>query len=81
VTAVGASLASFVAGSHFQFGFVNGDFNFDVRAAFGESKATLILSGIALAAGLTGIGLALSRGAQTAIGGFGAWSNWHFGSS
>jgi len=68
VTGVGALLASFGAGSHFQFGFVNGDFNFDVRAAFGESRAALMLGVIALAAGLTGIGLALSRGAQSAIG-------------
>jgi phage shock protein C len=68
VTAVGALLASFGAGSHFQFGFTNGDFNFDVRVAFGESKAAIILGAIALTAGLVAIGLALARGGQTGTG-------------
>ena len=68
VMALGALLASLGAGSHFQFGFVNGDFNFDVKTAFGESEAATVMGLIALVSGLTGVGLALAPGAQKAIG-------------
>jgi phage shock protein PspC (stress-responsive transcriptional regulator) len=65
LAALGAVLAAFAAGSHFQVGFNDGAFNFDFKVATGESGAATVLSLIALATGLVGIGLYVSRGSPT----------------
>ena len=62
LAALGAVIAAFAAGSHFQVGFNDGAFNFDFKVATGESGAATVLGLIALAAGLVGIGLYVSRG-------------------
>src|ERR1039458_4598045 len=62
--ALGAVIAAFAAGSHFQIGFNDGAFNFDFKVATADSRAASVLGVIALAAGLVGIGLHLSRGSQ-----------------
>jgi phage shock protein PspC (stress-responsive transcriptional regulator) len=64
LAALGAVLSSFAAGSHFQIGFNDGAFNFDCKVATGNSGAASVLGVIALAAGLVGIGLHVSRGSQ-----------------
>lgn len=66
LAAVAAAISAFAAGSHFQLGYVNGDFNFDFKVAVGQSGAAVVLGLVALAAGLGGIGLYFSRGAQGA---------------
>ena len=62
LAALGAVLSAFAAGSHFQIGFNDGAFNFDFKVATGDSGAATVLGLIALAAGLVGIGLHVSRG-------------------
>ena len=64
LAALGAVLSAFAAGSHFQIGFNDGAFNFDFKVATGDSGGTSVLGVIALAAGLIGIGLHVSRGSQ-----------------
>ena len=61
---LGAAISAFASGSHFQVGYVNGDFNFDFKVAVGQSLAAEVLGWIALAAGLGSIGVYLSKGAQ-----------------
>ena len=60
LAALGAVIAAFAAGSHFQIGFNDGAFNFDFKVATGDSGAATVLGLIALAAGLVGIGLYVS---------------------
>lgn len=62
LAALGAVIAAFAAGSHFQIGFNDGAFNFDFKVATGDSGAATVLGLIALAVGLVGIGLYVSRG-------------------
>ncbi len=62
LAALGAVLSSFAAGSHFQMGFNDGAFNYDIKVATASSGAATVLGVIALAAGLVGIGLHISRG-------------------
>jgi phage shock protein PspC (stress-responsive transcriptional regulator) len=62
LAALGAVIAAFAAGSHFQVGFNDGAFNFDFKVATGNSGAASVLGLIALATGLSGIGLYVSRG-------------------
>jgi phage shock protein C len=62
LTALGAVMAAFAAGSHFQIGFNDGAFNFDFKVATGDSRAATVLGLVALAAGLVGIGIYVSRG-------------------
>jgi phage shock protein PspC (stress-responsive transcriptional regulator) len=62
LAALGAVIAAFAAGSHFQIGFNDGAFNFDFKVATDHSAAATALGLIALAAGLVGIGLHVSRG-------------------
>jgi phage shock protein PspC (stress-responsive transcriptional regulator) len=64
LAALGAVLSSFAAGSHFQMGFNDGAFNYDIKVGTGSSGAATVLGVIALAAGLVGIGLHVSRGSQ-----------------
>src|ERR1017187_5987681 len=64
LAALGAVLSAFAAGSHFQIGFNDGTFNFDFMVVTGNSGAASVLGLIALAAGLIGIGLHVSRGNQ-----------------
>jgi phage shock protein C len=64
LVALGAVLSAFAAGSHFQIGFNDGAFNFDFKVATGDSRAASVLGLIALATGLIGIGLHVSRGSQ-----------------
>jgi phage shock protein C len=64
LAALGAVLSSFAAGSHFQIGFNDGAFNYDIKVATANSGAATVLGVIALAAGLVGIGLHVSRGGQ-----------------
>jgi phage shock protein PspC (stress-responsive transcriptional regulator) len=65
LAALGAVFSTFAAGSHFQIGFNDGAFNFDFKVATGDSAAASVLGLIALAAGLVGIGLHVSRGSQS----------------
>ena len=64
LAALGAVLAAFAAGSHFQIGFNDGAFNFDFKVATGDSKAASVLGLIALATGLFGVGFHVSGGAR-----------------
>ena len=64
LAALGAVIAVFAAGSHFQIGFNDGAFNFDFKVVTDDSRAASVLCLIALAAGLIGIGLHVSRGSQ-----------------
>ena len=66
LAALGAVIAAFAAGSHFQIGFNDGAFNFDFKVAAGDSGAATVLGLIALAAGLVGVGLYVSRGSLAA---------------
>ena len=65
LTALGAVLSTFAAGSHFQIGFNDGAFNFDFKVATGSSGAASVLGLIALATGLVGVGLHVSGVGQT----------------
>ena len=62
LAALGAVMAAFAAGSHLQVGYNDGAFNSDLKVATADSGAATVLGLIALAAGLAGIGLHLSRG-------------------
>ena len=64
LAALGAVLSAFAVGSHFQIGFNDGAFNFDLKVATGNSGAASVLGLIALAAGLIGIGMHVSQGSQ-----------------
>src|ERR1035438_8007367 len=64
LAALGAVISAFAARSHFQIGFNDSAFNFDFKVATGDSKAASVLGLIALATGLIGIGLHVSRGSQ-----------------
>ena len=64
LAALGAVLSSFAAGSHFQMGFNDGAFKYDIKVATANSGAATVLGVIALAAGLVGVGLHVSRGSQ-----------------
>src|ERR1035441_1916541 len=64
LAALGTVISAFAAGSHFQIGFNDGAFNFDFKVATSDSGAASVLGVIALAAGLIGIGLHVSRGSQ-----------------
>ena len=64
LAALGAVLSAFASGSHFQIGFNDGAFNYDFKVATGNSGAASVMGVIALAAGLIGIGLHISRGSQ-----------------
>ena len=64
LAALGAVLSSFATGSHFQMGFNDGAFNYDIKVATASSGAATVLGVIALAAGLVGVGLHVSRGCQ-----------------
>jgi phage shock protein C len=62
LAALGAVLSAFAAGSHFQIGFNDGAFNYDFKVVTDGSGAASVLGVIALASGLIGIGLHVSRG-------------------
>jgi len=62
LAALGAVITAFAAGSHFQIGYNYVRFNFVFKVAVGESGAASVLGMIALAAGVIGVGLYVSRG-------------------
>ena len=64
LAALGAVLSAFAVGSHFQMGFNDGAFNYDFKVATGDSGAATVLGVMALATGLVGVGLHVSRGSQ-----------------
>jgi phage shock protein PspC (stress-responsive transcriptional regulator) len=64
LAALGAVISAFAAGSHFQIGYTDGAFNYDFRVGTGDSGAAFVLGLIALASGLVGVSLHLSRGSQ-----------------
>ena len=75
LAALGAVLSAFAVGSHFQMGFNDGAFNYDFKVATGDSGAATVLGVMALATGLVGVGLHVSRGSQAggeALSGCGA---------
>ena len=64
LAALGAVIAAFAAGSHFQIGFNDGGFNSDFKVATGDSRAASVLGLITLVTGLIGIGLHVSWSSQ-----------------
>ena len=66
LAALGAVIAAFAAGSHFQIGYNDGASSYDFKVATGDSRAASVLGLIALAAALVGLGLHVSGGARTA---------------
>src|ERR1039457_4806400 len=64
LAALGAVIAAFEAGLHFQIGFNDGGFNSYFKVATGDSRAASVLGLITLVTGLIGIGLHVSWSSQ-----------------